>query len=366
MREYESAGVDYDVLDSAKRAALASAAQTTSPRLLALGGRPMMESHGEPAFVVEVAGGTLATVLECLGTKSVLARQYLDAGGENRFFDVGVDAVAAIVNDLVCVGALPLVVHAYFATGSAEWYADAGRHDALVRGWREGCERAGALWGGGESPTLAGLVSERDVEIAGSAVGLVHDGRPILGAELEPGDEIVLVSSSGLHTNGASLVRAVAADLPDGLRTPLGSGIELGAAALTASHVYVPLVTELLASEHGPQVTYLSHITGHGLRKAMRASRELTYRIRRLPPVPEILEELARLAAMDERAAYGTLNMGVGLVIYCRPGHGEGVAALARRQGLEAMLAGAVEEGPRRVILEPLGVEFAGEDLELR
>jgi len=364
MEHYESAGVDYDVLDSAKRSALATAFGTAARRLAEHGGEPLMESQGEPAFAFRVHGGTLATVLECLGTKSVIAREYMEAGGSNRFASIGVDAVAAIVNDLACVGALPLVVHAYFATGAADWYADRDRFAALVEGWRAACDRTGAVWGGGESPSLPGLVDARDIELAGSAVGVVPDGRPILGRELAPGDEIVLVASSGLHSNGSSLARRVAAGLPQGWRTPLPSGEEFGDAALRPSHLYVSLVAEL--GRAGLPVTYLSHITGHGLRKVMRADRELTYRLEALPAVPEFLAQLSRLAGMDERSAYGTLNMGVGFAVVCRPPHGAEVVAAAEALGHAAVLGGRVEEGPRRVVLEPLGITFGGEELELR
>jgi phosphoribosylformylglycinamidine cyclo-ligase len=364
MKRYESAGVDYDVLDAGKREALAAAALTSAQALARRGGEPIGESRGEPAFAFRHGRETLATVLECLGTKSVLARQYMEAGGPNLFRNVGVDTVAAIVNDLVCVGALPLVVHAYFATGSAAWYEDRERFAALVEGWRAGCEQAGAVWGGGESPTLPGLIADADIELAGSAVGVVPHGRVILGRDLEPGDEIVLLASSGLHSNGASLVRSVAAALPGGLRTPLPSGREFGAAALSPSLIYVPVIDALL--QEPVTITYLSHITGHGLRKVMRAARELTYRINALPEVPEFLGELARLAGMDHHSAYGTLNMGVGFAVLCRPGDGARIVRVAADLGISAIVGGRVEEGPRQVILEPVGVTFGGEELELR
>src|SRR5947209_9983312 len=188
---YGSAGVDYHALDAGKRDALTEAL-ATSEFLRASGGSAVDESRGEPAFVFEVAGRTFGFVLECLGTKSVIARQVEDELGPAAFTNVAYDTVAAIVNDLCCVGALPLVVNAYFATGSSDWYADLEVHGALLAGWREGCVDAGATWGGGESPSLAGLVSELDIELAGSAVGLIPAGREaILGQGLEVADEIV-------------------------------------------------------------------------------------------------------------------------------------------------------------------------------
>jgi phosphoribosylformylglycinamidine cyclo-ligase len=378
---YSAAGVDYETLDAGKRLAIA-AALSTSSLLSERGGRALDASRGEPAFVFELDGRTLAFVVEGLGTKSVIARQVLEAQGVNRFGDVAYDTVAAILNDLCCVGALPLVVNAYFATGASEWYREGERGAALIEGWRRACVDAGCAWGGGESPTLPGLLDEREIELAGAAVGAVPEGRrPLLGEELEPGDEIVLVASSGLHANGASLARLLAGRLPDGYATELaadpatsaaaiatanaaGAGTTtLGEALLEPSVMYVGLVAALLAEEL--PLRYISHITGHGLLKLMRPPRALTYRIERLPRVPAVLGFLVEQARLDAHAAYSTFNMGSGYALYCAPDAGEAIVAVAERLGLSALVAGRVEEGERQVILEPVGVRFADEELEL-
>jgi phosphoribosylformylglycinamidine cyclo-ligase len=360
---YRAAGVDYEALDAAKRVAMNAALQT-SALMGERGANALDDSRGEPAFVFELGGQTLAFVLEGLGTKSIIAREVLELEGTDRFADVAYDAVAAIVNDLCCVGALPLVTNAYFATGSSDWYRDGARAGELVRGWQRACEAAGCAWGGGESPSLSGLVAHDDIELAGAAVGLVPPGRePLLGGDLAAGDEIVLAASSGLHANGASLARLVAARLPAGFATRLASGQAFGSALLTPSLIYVPLVAAVLASE--VQLTYLSHITGHGLLKLMRAEAELSYRVQRLPPVPEVLEFLATEAQLDEHAAYSTLNMGSGMAIYCRAGGGDEVVRLAAACGIQALVAGHVVAGPREVVLEPLSVRFAAEQLDL-
>ena len=130
--DYRAAGVDYETLVAGKRLALAEAL-STSPLLHAGGARALDGSRGEPAFVFELEGRAFAFVLEGLGTKSIIARQVLEQLGVNRFAEVAYDTVAAIVNDLCCVGALPLVVNAYFATGASDWYQDAARaHAAQV------------------------------------------------------------------------------------------------------------------------------------------------------------------------------------------------------------------------------------------
>ncbi|HVW18439.1 MAG TPA: AIR synthase-related protein [Solirubrobacteraceae bacterium] len=360
---YRAAGVDYETLDAGKRSALAQAL-ATSGLMAARGATADDASRGEPAFVFDFAGRTVGFVLEGLGTKSVIARQVLEELGSNRFADVAYDTVAAIVNDLCCVGALPLVVNAYFATGASAWYADGERSAALLAGWRRACEDAGATWGGGESPSLPGLVSDADIELAGCAVGAVPEGREaVLGRELGPGDEIVLVSSTGLHANGASLARALADGLPERWATRLASGARFGDALLEPAPVYVPLVASLL--EDGVPVRYLSHITGHGLLKLMRPARELGYVVRRLPEVPEVLAFMVARAGLDERAAYATFNMGAGFAVYCAAGSGATVVERAARLGLGAIVAGEVVPGPRRVVLEPVGVVFEDDAMDL-
>ena len=321
-------------------------------------------SRGEPAFVFELAGQTLAFVLEGLGTKSIIARQVMDTLGVNRFADVAYDTVGAIVNDLCCVGALPLVVNAYFATGGSDWYLRRDRQEALLAGWRRGCEDAGAVWGGGESPSLPGLVSSSEIELAGSAVGAVPDGRTaILGADLGPGDEIVFVASSGLHANGASLARLIADELADGYATRLPSGRTFGEALLDPTIIYARLVESLATAEL--PIHYLSHITGHGMLKLMRPSRELTYRITELPTVPEVLEYLVDRTEMSSAVAYSTFNMGCGYAVYCAAGNAGRVVGAATELGLAAHQAGIVEAGPRRVILEPNGVVFETDAMDL-
>jgi phosphoribosylformylglycinamidine cyclo-ligase len=364
---YGAAGVDYETLDAGKRDALSQAlasSTATADVLAAAGARVIDSSRGEPAFAFEVGDRVFAFVLECLGTKSIIARELEDQLGAAAFANVAYDTVTAIVNDLCCLGAFPLVVNAYFAVGSSDWYERGERKAGLLEGWREACIDAGASWGGGESPSLSGLVAASEIELAGSAVGAVPAGRrAILGDELASGDEIVIVASSGLHANGASLARRVAAELQNGYRTELPSGRSLGEALLDRSAMYVGLVRELLHS--GAEIHYLSHITGHGLLKLMRPRREFTYRLRALPEVPEVLGFLVEESELAPAAAYSTFNMGCGFAVYCSRGTGEAVVAAAGDMGMPALVAGRVEDGPRRVVLEELGVVFEGSELDL-
>ena len=363
MREYGKLGIAYDVLDESKRAAIGFA-QSTSHLLEQHGGSVVEASRGASAFVLELGGQHLAFVVEGLGTKSIISRHWWEQAGEDRFGDIGIDAVGAIVNDVCSVGALPLVINAYFATGRSDWHAGERGLRSLLEGWRRACELSCAVWGGGESPALPGLVSDDDIELAGSAIGLIPaEWGPILGDELRSGDAIVLVESSGLHANGASLARSVAAALPDGLLTAMPSGRRFGDALLDPSVIYVPLVAELRT--RGIRPIYLSHITGHGMRKLMRAPGDFTYVIDELPPVPEVLSFLSEQAGIDQREAYGTFNMGAGFAVYVAPDDAQAVVDAAAARGMRAAIAGHVEAGERRVELPGLGFAYRGDELDL-
>ncbi len=359
---YSDSGVDYTVLDEGKRRAL-SAARATAQNPARRGAVVEPSSYGEPAAIVHVGDEDLAFVLECLGTKSLVASEVEAELGIDRFCDVGYDTVAAAANDCVSVGALPLVVNAYFAAG-ADFYKS-GRHAALVEGFRLACDEAGAAWGGGESPTLAGLVADGAVDLAAAVFGRVPRGHaPLLGGALQAGDEIVLVASNGLHQNGASLARRVAREDPASWSAKLASGRALGEAVLDHGLLYVGLFEALYAAGVIPH--YASHITGHGWRKLMRADRELTYRIEALPEVPEVLAFLVERAGLEASEAYATFNMGAGLALYVAKGAAGEVIDVARSVGIAAQAAGRVQVGPRRVVIVPLGVEYAKESLEIR
>lgn len=361
--EYRQSGVDYEVLDEVKRQAIALASATAP--LLGPVGAEIPESRGSSAYVFEVGGATLAFVVEGLGTKSIIASDYLDATGVSRFADIARDAVAAIVNDVISVGANPLVVTAYFATGDASWYGNRDRSLDLLTGWRAACEEAGAVWGGGESPALPGIVSPGAIELAGSAIGMVPPGRrPVFGDDIVTGDKVLLLPSTGLHANGASLARRVASQLPNGLLTELPGGRQLGDALLDPTRIYAPFVRELLASSVKPK--FLNGITGHGFLKIMRAEAAVRYDISVVPEVPEVLQFLVTKLSMPPSEAYSTLNMGAGYVVIVSPEDTDEAVEVARKTGNDALVAGEVTEGQRALAIPSLGIEYRDDDFQLR
>ena len=373
---YEQAGVQYDLIDPLKVAAQHAAA-ATAQHLGAHGFAEIASSRGESAYVVDLGPGVpfmLASIVECLGTKTLVADEMARLTGQPWFEGIAQDTIAMAVNDLITVGATPLVVQAYWAAGGSDWFGDAGRAQALVRGWKAACDTCGVAWGGGETPALAGIVEPGRIDLAASCTGLVNPkARLTLGEKLSPGDAIVLLASSGIHANGLSLARKLAERLPQGYLTPLpcsagspatANGQTYGAALLAPTTLYPP-VTEALWRA-GVPVHYAANITGHGWRKLLRHPKALSYRIHTLPPVPPVLAFIQQQAAMDDAQAYGTLNMGAGFALFVPAAHAQRTAAVARDCGVPAWVAGEVQAGPKQLHIEPLGVHFSGEDLQLR
>lgn len=361
---YKSSGVDYDKLDPVKVAAQ-RAAKATAANLEAHGIGEISASRGESAYVVDAGEFYLASITECLGTKALVADAMRAVTGRTYYENIAQDTVAMAVNDLITVGATPLSVHAYWAAGSGDWFADAERANDLVRGWQAACDRCGVSWGGGETPGLVGVVNPEAIDLAASCVGWVKPkGRLTLGETLAAGDVIVLFESSGIHANGVSLARKLASLLPQGYATTLADGRLFGEALLDPTLLYASAMEAVAAA--GIKVHYAANITGHGWLKVMRHAKALTYRFHTVPPVPPVLDFIVTQAKLPVAEAYTSLNMGAGFAVFVAAEDAGKVVEAAAGQGIRAWAAGAVEEGPKRVVIEPLGIEFGAEDLKLR
>jgi len=364
---YEQAGVNYDLIDPLKVAAQRAAAATAG-NLAPHGFSEVEASRGESAYVVDVGPFYLASIVECLGSKALVADEMHRLTGRSYYAGIAQDTIAMAVNDLITVGATPLVVQAYWAAGGSEWFADAQRAQALVTGWKQACDACGVAWGGGETPALAGIVAEGRIDLAASCTGLVNPKQRLsLGERLAPGDAIVLLAASGIHANGLSLARKLVERLPQGYLTPIGDAADApgyGEALLAPTPLYAP-VTEALYRA-GIQPHYCANITGHGWRKLLRHPAELTYRIDRIPEVPAVLRFIEQHAGLDKNAAYSTLNMGAGFALFVAADEAERCVEVARGQGVGALIAGHVEAGPKQLLIEPLGIRYGSDDLQLR
>ena len=365
---YEQSGVNYDLIDPLKVSAQRAAAGT-SVHLAAHGFSEVAASRGESAYVVDVGPFYIASIVECLGSKALVADEMHRLTGKSYYDAIAQDTIAMAINDLITVGATPLVVQAYWAAGGSDWFADAQRSQALVAGWKRACDICKVSWGGGETPALAGIVESGRIDLAASCTGLINPKERLsVGDRLAPGDAIVLLASSGIHANGLSLARKLVERLPQGYLTPVNDPADVdltyGDALLVPTVLYSPVTEALYQAGITPR--YCANITGHGWRKLLRHPAEHTYRIHTVPDVTPVLKFIQQHAQQDDREAYSTFNMGAGFALFVDAADAQRTVDVAQAQGVKAWIAGQVEAGPKQVLIEPLNIRFGADDLQLR
>ncbi len=362
---YERSGVDYGTLDAFKRACQRFASGTVEA-LKAHGLREPENIRGESAYLVETPNEYLAHVEEGLGTKNLVADAMFRLTGRSYYANVGIDTVATIVNDLVTVGALPVSVAMHAAVGDSGWFANAARAEDLARGFAQACRLSEAVWGGGETPALKGMVDPETIILAGSAMGRVSPKSNRITGDVRDGDAIVLLASSGVQTNGLTLCRALADRLPEGYRTKIGDGRMYGEALLDPSVIYVPFIAA--CQRAGVALHYAAHITGHGWRKLMRLNEPFVYRMTEIREPLPIFKFIMEAGPVDIREAYATFNMGIGFAVYVAEKDADRCVALAGQCGMEAWVGGTVSKqgGRKAVEIVPLGIAFEGDTLQVR
>jgi phosphoribosylformylglycinamidine cyclo-ligase len=319
---YRDAGVDIDAGNELVRRIAPMAKATARPGAEAgLGGFGAL-------FDLKAAGykdPILVSTTDGVGTKLRLA---IETG---RHAGVGIDLVAMCVNDLVVQGAEPLFFLDYFATGTL----DVATAADVVAGIAKGCAEAGCALVGGETAEMPGMYGAGDYDLAGFAVGAAERGRILTGTTIVAGDVVLGLASSGVHSNGYSLVRRVAADAALGWDepAPFAPDESLGAALLAPTRIYV---RSLLAAIRGGGVKALAHITGGGLVEniprvlpdGLRA--ELDAARWALPPV---FRWLKAEGGIDDAELARTFNCGIGMVAIVAPGDADAVAATLAAAG---------------------------------
>ena len=362
---YAGSGVDYGVLDPFKRRAQI-AGRSTADVLRRLGVSEVEMSRGESAYLVETPDSFIAHVEEGLGTKNLVAdAMYRLVPGRSYYDHIAQDAVAMIVNDMITLGALPVAVAMHLGVGSSDWFKDESRAADLIEGWRKACELARCAWGGGETPTLNGVVERATAVLAGSAIGLIKPKDRLIAANIQAGDAIVIFESSGIHANGLTLARAVAERAPNGYLTPLRDGRPYGDALLDPTHIYVGAVEDCL--DRGVDIHYAVNVTGHGWRKLMRARESFAYLVDTVPVPQPVFEFIQSVGNVDDAEAYGNLNMGAGFAIYVPEKDVPTVLDVVKGFPFAALRAGHIETSPaKRVLIAPKGLEYSSDTLAVR
>lgn len=368
---YKDVGVNYDELDPFKCAAM-EAARQTAKNAVRLRMLELVASRGESAYIVETDDAYYAHVEEGLGTKNLVADAMEKLTGKCFYASIAQDTVAMIVNDMVTVGAMPVSVAMHLAVGDGAWFKNARRCMELIVGWKHACDLARCNWGGGETPTLKGVVMPEAAVLSGSAFGIIRPKERLIRDRIEAGDAILFIGGSGIHANGLTLARKIAE--PEGYpdRLPAGryldkltDGRTYGESLLDPTPIYVELIEQCLNA--GVFIHYAVNVTGHGWRKLMRSPQPFAYVIERIPKPQPVFAFMQEHGPITDLEAYANLNMGAGFALILPPESVPAVERIAADLGHTTLHAGEVEQSSeRKVEILPLNLVYETTSLKLR
>ena len=336
---YKAAGVDIEAGYAGVKLMRGHVERTNTPGVLSgLGGfgglfAPDLSAYRDPVLVSGTDG---------VGTKIRIAQLM------NRHDTVGIDCVAMCVNDVLCCGAKPLFFLDYIAIGKN----DPEKVASIVSGVAEGCVQAGCALLGGETAEHPGIMKADDYDLAGFTVGIVDRARLLDNTAILPGDVVIALPSSGLHSNGFSLVRQVFHVETGSLTRKVPElGCMLGEALLTPTTIYVKPVLRCLETL---RVKGISHITGGGFQENIPrclpkgVAAKLEKAAIRTPPIFRLLQDMGHI---PERDMFNTFNMGVGMVMVVAADIADRAMELLREEGCQAYLLGEIVAGDEGVIL---------------
>ncbi len=339
--DYKSAGVDIEAGYRSVELMKAHVKATMRPEVLGgLGG--FSGAFSAKAFK-DMEDPVLLSGTDGCGTKVKVAFLM------DKHDTIGIDCVAMCVNDVACAGGEPLFFLDYIACGKNEPEKIAD----IVKGVAEGCRQAGAALIGGETAEHPGLMPEDEYDLAGFAVGVVDRKDLITGENLKPGDVLIGLASSGVHSNGFSLVRRVFLMTEENLNHYYDSlGATLGETLLAPTRIYVKALKEI--KNAGVTVKGCSHITGGGfyenvprmLPEGIRAKiRKDSY------PIPPIFTMLQENGKIEDHMMYNTFNMGIGMVVAVAPEDADAAVAAAKAAGEQVYVIGELEAGEKGIDL---------------
>ena len=268
----------------------------------------------------------------------------------DRHDTIGIDAVAMCVNDIACAGAEPLFFLDYIACGKN--YPE--KIASIVKGVAEGCVQADCALIGGETAEHPGLMPEEEYDLAGFSVGVCEKKDLITGEDLIPGDVLIGMASSGVHSNGYSLVRKVFEMTRESLDTYYDElGATLGETLLTPTRIYVKALQNI--REAGVRVKACSHITGGGFYEnvpRMLPDGILAVIEKSSYPVPPIFGLLSKKGGIEEKMMYNTFNMGIGMIVAVSSADVPAALTAIRAAGDTPYVIGHTEAGRKGVVLQ--------------
>lgn len=339
--DYKKAGVDIEAGYKSVELMKDSVKSTFRPEVL--GGLGGFSGAFSLAKIKDMKEPVLLSGTDGVGTKIKIAFEL------DKHDTIGIDCVAMCVNDVACAGGEPLFFLDYIACGKNEPEKIA----AIVKGVAEGCKMAGAALIGGETAEHPGLMPVDEYDLAGFAVGVADKEDIINGESLEKGDVIIGMASSGIHSNGFSLVRKVFKMSKEALMVHYDSlGRTLGEALLEPTRIYVKALKEI--KNTGIRVKACSHITGGGFYENVpRMLKEGTHAVIKKDSyeIPAIFQMLSKDGNVAEHDMYNTFNMGIGMMVVVKKDEVEKTIEAIERAGEKAFVIGEITEGEKGVTL---------------
>ncbi|MBR6698072.1 MAG: phosphoribosylformylglycinamidine cyclo-ligase [Lachnospiraceae bacterium] len=340
--DYKNAGVDIEAGYKAVELMKAHVKETMRPEVL--GGLGGFSGAFSLKAIKDMENPILLSGTDGCGTKVKLAFIM------DKHDTIGIDAVAMCVNDVVCAGGEPLFFLDYIACGKN--YPE--KIATIVSGVAEGCKQSGCALVGGETAEHPGLMPEDDYDIAGFAVGVVDEKDLITGKDIKAGDILVGIASSGVHSNGFSLVRKVFEMSAESLNTYYDElGKTLGEALIEPTRIYVNALKSVKTA--GVKIKGCSHITGGGFYEnipRMLPDNAVAVVDKNSYEVPAIFKMLQRTGNIAEEMMYNTFNMGVGMVLAIDAKDVDATLKALEASGDKAFVLGKVEAGEKGVVLQ--------------
>ena len=339
--DYKSSGVDIEA--GYKSVELMKQYVKTTMRPEVLGGLGGFSGAFSLEKIKDMENPTLVSGTDGVGTKIKLAFLM------DKHDTIGIDCVAMCVNDIACAGGEPLFFLDYIACGKniPEKIAE------IVKGVSAGCVQSEAALIGGETAEHPGLMPEDEYDLAGFAVGVVDEKDLITGENLKPGDVLIGMASSGVHSNGFSLVRKVFDMTVESLNTYYDElGATLGETLLAPTRIYVKALKAV--KEAGVTVKACSHITGGGFYENVpRMLKEGTHAVinKNSYPIPPIFTLMAKKGNIEEHMMYNTYNMGLGMIVAVDPADVDKTMEAMKAAGDTPYMVGTIEAGEKGVTL---------------
>ena len=341
MMDYKKAGVDIEA--GYKSVELMKEHVKKTMRAEVLGGLGGFSGAFSLAKIKEMAEPVLLSGTDGCGTKVKLAIIM------DKHDTIGIDAVAMCVNDIACAGGEPLFFLDYIACGKN--YPE--KIAAIVSGVAEGCKQSDAALIGGETAEHPGLMPEDEYDLAGFAVGVVDEKDIITGADVKAGDVLIGMASSGVHSNGFSLVRKIFEMTKESLDTYYDElGKTLGEALLAPTRIYVKALRSV--KEAGVRIKACSHITGGGfyenVPRMLPEGKQAVIR-KDSYEVPAIFKLMAKKGQVEEKMMYNTYNMGLGMVLAVDPADVDKTMEAIKAAGETPYVVGEIKDGEKGVTL---------------